>query len=402
MTLNINQLARFSYVLIVLFVIVFPKGGVKVSDIPLTWGYLICFLIPLLWVYPYVRFCSYRQHEAQRFIVFGFCFFLSSALLLLLLLGNGFLSLGFALALFISFVYMPFFFVFMFPFISSHVCSDYKLAIVRKAVTFVAIYGIALFFYKIIVGDFFVVPYLTINASDVGELTEKHINRGGLFKLISTYNNGNIYGVSILMLLPLYCEIQTKAVLRWVVKLSLILTLSRTVWIGLILYELANSLFGKKISAHKFFGIVISCAILIMTISLVMDFLGWDNSSLFDKDLGGRADNLSALANVQIVSFAPFDVISEMTGLSFLGQFGMLPTFFVYLMLFSPLILSITSKPDLIQKKISLGLILYLVVSQSDGAALFIPVMAIYWFCCSFLFFSGSRSSRIGGEHGAY
>ena len=73
------------------------------------------------------------------------------------------------------------------------------------------------------VGKFIEIPFLTVNAGDYGTLeSTKHINRGGYLKLISTYNNGNVYGVATLILLPLVFEARTcsdgrkiRFVLRW-------------------------------------------------------------------------------------------------------------------------------------------------------------------------------------------
>ena len=111
----------------------------------------------------------------------------------------------------------------------------------------VALYGIVLFVYKIVTGDWIEIPFLTINYGDVGLMDYKHINRGGdIFKLISTYNNGNIYGVCMLMLLPFYEQCEDKGWKTLIVKASLVLTLSRTVWIGLVFYELVLQFYIRR------------------------------------------------------------------------------------------------------------------------------------------------------------
>ena len=90
------------------------------------------------------------------------------------------------------------------------------------AVLFVSAYGIFLFFYKLGTGSFIEIPYLTVNAGDLGELEGKSIDRGGIFKLISTYNNGNVYGISILILLPLYAHLEKRLSRVLTVKASLV------------------------------------------------------------------------------------------------------------------------------------------------------------------------------------
>ncbi len=78
-----------------------------------------------------------------------------------------------------------------------------------------------------------------VNAADVGLLeTTKDINRGGLFKLISTYNNGNVYGAAMLILLPLFDAIETRKWRKLFLRIALVLTLSRSVWIGLVMLQL--------------------------------------------------------------------------------------------------------------------------------------------------------------------
>src|SRR5690606_38415621 len=84
------------------------------------------------------------------------------------------------------------------------------LRALRAAVLLVSVYGIFLFFYKLLTGSFIEIPYLTVNAGDVGEMEGKSIDRGGIFKLISTYNNGNVYGISMLILLPLYAYLEPR------------------------------------------------------------------------------------------------------------------------------------------------------------------------------------------------
>ncbi|MCK4632346.1 MAG: hypothetical protein KAT79_03695, partial [candidate division Zixibacteria bacterium] len=123
---------------------------------------------------------------------------------------------------------------------------DYLMDLLRKGLLLIAVYGIFLFIYRLVTGDWIEIPFLTVNYGDLGGLDYKHINRGGIFKLISTYNNGNIYGICVLMLLPLYERLEKKGWKVWIVKASLLLTLSRTVWIGLVVYELAMQFYIRR------------------------------------------------------------------------------------------------------------------------------------------------------------
>lgn len=394
MSLNIKTCSYIAYLSLVLFIITFPKGGIKIGDIPITWGYLLCFLYSLFF-FPFALsdFLNGKSYDKISFIRL---FILNSSLIIVFLLSfNGFINFGFTLSLVINFIFFPFFFFYLYLYFSKYVLFEERHRIICYSVLFISVFGVLLFLYRIYFGEFFVIPYLTVNAADADSLGDKYIDRGGVFKLISTYNNGNIFGVSLLMLLPLYCYYQKNNLFKFLVKLSLILTLSRTVWIGLVIFEIFTFSFSisKMKIKHLIAGIMFFTMMSFFVLFLI-DYLGWGVDFLFDKNLGGRAENLSVLSNIMLVSFSPFDAISEMTFLSFLRQFGLIPTVFVYLSMMSPLIIYIFDMKIRTKAKdsIAFGLLIYLIVSQSDGASLFIPVMAIYWMLAAELFVQNESS----------
>jgi len=64
-----------------------------------------------------------------------------------------------------------------------------------------------------------------VNLDDIGTLDSKYNSRqGGLSKLISTYNNGNQYGVATLLLLPLFDAFEHSRFRKLVVRAALVLT----------------------------------------------------------------------------------------------------------------------------------------------------------------------------------
>ena len=111
----------------------------------------------------------------------------------------------------------------------------------RFCILATAAYGIFLFFLHPLTGNYLEIPYLTVNAADYGliELT-KHIARGRFLKLISTYNNGNVYGAAILIVLPLYDLLEPARWKRNLLRLALVLTLSRTIWAGLVIEQMLS------------------------------------------------------------------------------------------------------------------------------------------------------------------
>ena len=383
--------------LLLTFIVLLPKGGIKPGGIPLTTGYAILFLLAGLSFTAYTYTGRLRWIGKNQFIclVATFPFFAVSTLKII---GAGFEGIGFTISFYISLFGMPAIFLLLFYHPLRHVSLDFVRNILLKFVYFTAVYGIFLFFYKLYTGSFIEIPLVTVNTGDVGELENKHINRGGIFKLISTYNNGNLYGVCMLMLLPLVNTFETKTYRRFFLKLALLLTLSRTVWMGLLIFEILNFIFLKKKTVGSIFAIAGVVAVVFIAMMIGLSLLGRDITFLADSSLGGRTGQIDALAES---SFFPdmsvkFEVVREMVYFSVIENFGWvsLPLFFLYL--FTPFGLFLLGRSPqsstLTRRSLALGLVLYYIAAFVDGAILYIPVMAIYWLVVVLLLSDADRS----------
>ncbi|MBI3900572.1 MAG: hypothetical protein HY324_00310 [Chlamydiia bacterium] len=210
----------------------------------------------------------------------------------------------------------------------------------------------------------------------------KHIARNGFFKLISTYNNGNIYGICLLILLPLYLFLDTSRWKKGAVFFSLLLTFSRTVWIGTLFSFLITSLFASQ--KKRLFHFLLTSGIGIGVLVIVAQISGFNLSFFFDGALGGRIEQFEVLDTTTFFPSAPFREILEIVYLSILSSFGILGLIAFLLSMIGPLLIAIHSFPPcLIRKRILCGLVNYLFVSLSDGAILLIPVLSFYWIFCS-------------------
>jgi len=305
------------------------------------------------------------------------------------ILLNGYENLGHTISFFMTFYFLPlFFFTYASKFIDNlDLEKFYKFF--KLGVFLIAVYGIFLFFCKILTGKFLEIPFLTANFHDLGELENKNIQRGSLFKLISTYNNGNIYGACILMLLPLYCYLEKSPLRQWILKASIILTLSRTAWFGLIFCELLQNVFIERKSKTYVFFTLVKLLGLMGFFYVITILCGFDFAFIFDKNLGGRDAQFSLIQDTSIFSSLPFNVIAEIVYLSILAQFGIIGLFFFIINMVSPLFFSLISRtkgPDrLVKYSITCGLVNYLFICLSDGATLYIPTMVFYWFLSSLL-----------------
>jgi hypothetical protein len=394
-----GRVARFGLTVLVLFLLVFPKGGIKLAGVPVTWGYLALMMA----VVPFalqLLYGSRMRLVPSRFLVAGalvpFQLVSFGALM-----AHGTTNMGFAMSLIVTFFAIPLIFLFPLGVHIDRMDLTPLFRLIRIGVLTVAAYGIVLFVYRLRTGSFLEIPYLTINAGDAGALEDKFIDRGGIFKLISTYNNGNIYGVSILTLLPLYTWIERRTLPRLVVKLSLLLTLSRTVWIGLILYEVLERIYIRRPSAKRVALLAGSLVLIAGGIAYVMSsVLGVNLGFILDRNLGGRLIQLKTMETAPLLPLIPFDALYEMVYLSVLNVFGVVGLGAFLLAMFTPLGLHLGGatpfRSSSYKRSLASGLGIYLVIAFSDGAILFIPVMAFFWFVVSLLLSDNESFERWG------
>lgn len=391
------------------FIIYFPKGGVKFGTIPVTWGYLAVFIVAMLTLPRFLSNIRNISFSSVRWVTI-FSLLPFQGLIVLSFWLNGVENIGFGISLLVSIIFFPFVFIILFSKYMDEMDCEFLFLMVKQGVIFIAVFGIFLFFYKIYTGSFLEIPFFTVNYDDLGGLEEKNIDRGGVFKLISTYNNGNIYGVCVLMLLPLYEFLEHSKFKAIIVKVSLILTLSRTVWLGLIIYELMKIIFISNKSLKKrllfiprflnkmsfrrsdLYAIIFSVLgifLFVIAIFYVTIFIGRNLSFLFDKNLGGRVDQLMPIDKITLFPDKKFSQVAEIVYVSILDSFGFVGLLAFLLAMFTPVIYGIMRHVpyggSLYKKSILCGLIIYLILACSDGAFLYIPVLAIYWFMLSLL-----------------
>lgn len=395
-----SRLQHALLLVLVTFLLVFPKGGIKVGGVPITWGYLLLVLaaVPFVVELGYgsaLRFASRRLWVLAALVPFQLVVWLT-------LLFNGTRGAGFAIALVVSFFFIPTALVLALGAYLDHLDLAPLFRALRLGVLLVSAYGIFLFFYRLGTGHFLEIPYLTVNAGDAGGLEDKFIDRGGVFKLISTYNNGNIYGVSILLLLPLYEWLEPRLSRRAVVLTALVLTLSRTVWVGLIVYEVLRRFYLRRASLRSTLMFLLSLGVIGAGVAGALALMSGGIGFLLDRNLGGRLVQLDALGRAGIVARTPFVAIVEMVYLSVLDSFGIAGLVTYLVAMAAPLALQLLGAlphgRTRYKRSLAAGLAVYLVVSSSDGALLYIPVMAFYWFVVSLLVSSNGSFRAWTGE----
>lgn len=369
--------------LLFIFLLFFPKGGIKIQGFPITWGFLLFLGLG------FALFFQKKQLFEKKALGILLALIPFNILSISCLAWHGYANLADTVSLLMNFFLFPYIFFLSFSQRVTNLDLEFILKCFKKGIFFVAVFGVALFFYKFFFGKFFEIPFLTVNYHDFHDLEEnKCIDRGGVFKLISTYNNGNLYGVCILMVLPLYCFYEISFTKRLFVKSSLVLTLSRTIWIGLIFFEILHFFLVKTTPIKKTLLFLCNLCLLAALFLVLNSFFPLSWEFIFDRFFGNRIGQLEVLEDVTWFGRGSFEGIFEVVYLGLLKSFGILGVITFLLFFLSPFLLLIYQKicgEKIPHYKIraAAGLVLYLFLAGSDGALLLIPVMCF----CLFLMF---------------
>ncbi len=386
-----HPIAAVLAALLTLFLVLFPKGGIKFSDVPLTWGYLLLGVtLPVLAI---VRCFAFPLRVGWGSILAMASLVPFQILFLYSWKQNGVDSYGEAISTFTSLFVLPVAFLLIYPVFLRFIDGVRFERLFRFSVLSAALFGSFLFFLYPLTGHLFEVPYLTVNAGDYGAIeTYKHINRGAYLKLISTYNNGNVYGVATLILLPLYNALEPRLWRRNTIKLALILSLSRTVWFGLVAEQCLSLVRLGADAALTFPRVSLGPAarrgaLILLTLAGVcvgLAFISRDLSFLFDSQLGGRTGTLqAAVQHVTWLPAIPIQLFGEVVYATALSSYGIAGLLSIVLIFTLPILLLLRDRTCLrypLRVAAFKGLVLYMILMFIDGAINFIPVMAFYWF----------------------
>lgn len=364
---------RLSVLITIIFLVAFPKAGFKAQEIPITFGYIWIGVLGFASLFS----GSIVKTTIDRAITIGALIPLW-CISVITLWQYGTDHFGLTLSFLVGFLLLPVILVLLMWKPINKLDIDHFLFWLKHAIRFVSMYGIFLFFYRYLSGQWFEIPYLTVNADDYGNLDEKMINRGTLFKLISTYNNGNIFGVCMLMLLPLYDKVESSKIFHFLVRIALVMTLSRTVWLGLIFYEIIRSTFSRKLNIKKFVLLVSSLLLSCIGIWFVLIALERDFLFIFDRNLGGRYEKLNQTDWSQFLTNRPVSWVSEIIVVNIINALGIAGLLAFLLATLTPIILT-WKKNNTVSRSCSFGMIMLLICGLSDGPILLIPVMAFFW-----------------------
>ncbi|GHB09894.1 hypothetical protein [Salinicola rhizosphaerae] len=369
---------RLFVALVATFAVALPKSGVAIGGIPLNTIYLLIALsFPILLLKAMLS--QGKLVRQDRYSIYVWMLVPFWLLFLTITLINGPGSVGVYFGYIMALIMVPIFFYLWSKRLGPQEIQ-YLLRCLKNAIRFAVGFGLFLFVFKIGTGQYFSIPMLTTTFGAELTLEAKMNDRGGLYKLFSTYNNGNIYAVCMIMLLPVYTVIEKRR--YWVIlaMLSIMLTLSRTAWALLMVYCVFEYLiFNRAISVKRLILICAALCLVVPGIIGLLGIMGQDVTFLFDSNLGGRAAYLSYFFDAGLISTSPLTWSYEIPYVSF-AEFVGLISLIPFLMFFSNVIsarsLFDVSRP--VSRSASIGCVMYWVATFSDAALVLVPTFVIY------------------------
>jgi len=391
--------------LLIALVIGMPKGGIKISGVPLTFSYglLAALAVPMLLL------TATRSHFNRLHLLTLLCAMPMMVHTLVKLWFYGSASAGPTLALIATIALVPTIFLTAL----AGPLREFDSPAVRRAflivVAAVTLFGLGEFaarnYFKMVIE----IPYITINADDIGGVVKKHNDRGNLIKLVSTYQNGNIFGICMLILGPLYFHF-TKGLrlLRALFVLAVFLSLSRTAWAGLLVWLLLWELiYRRRLVGFILRSPIYILAALVLTVSGVA-ILATNYDFIFDNTLGGRLQSVDVHSFTLAGNSGEFYGIGEMTYLSVFAEFGLMGLLLFILWMTAPVLIgfafaasSVRGASEL-ERACRVSLMTYWVVAAVDGAFVLIPVGALYWMVATIMLSSQGTNLITGSAIQAY
>jgi len=347
----------------------FPKAGIYVGDIPITFGYtLLGFLavLELFWI------ASARKRSINRsYVVLGILLLALTIVESFYFTVYGSTSLGAMISIVVSTVVIPVIALLATNQMIRVLGLDRFLQVLRWSLLPVFVFGLLSFLAYNASGVVIGIPFVTTTGADIGAVAERHNLRGPFIKMFSTYNNGNVLGVNVLMWGPVAAIASVPCAISF--RSICVLTISRSVWVGLLLLEVLGALMERSL-ARIFRAGIGSVVLLAMAIAISVSIGKDPISFLLDTDLGSRVTNLRE--NLEVLSTQRVGWESESLYAAAWLAFGPIGTLLILCIWGLPIVVGGTSN---VQKTARLALAVYMVVAMAEGAFNLVPTQAVYW-----------------------
>ncbi len=354
MTTRLSSLIAI-FTLIVLFG--FPKAGLYVGNIPFTFGY---FLLGGLAFLEMARAAVARKRSLHKiYLWLGVLLVALTVVELFMFRVYGSRSLGSTISILVSTIAMPVIAILGTQWMIRVLGIDGLLKALRWALVPVFVFGIISFVAFNAGGKVIGIPFITTTGDDISQVAVRHNMRGPVIKMFSTYTNGNILGINVLIWGPIAAFASLPCAIGY--RSICVLTLSRSVWVGLFALEVIGAITEK--SLMRIYRAMAGSFALLLIVVIASASIGKDPVSfLLDKDLGGRVTNLQN--DLEVISTQRIGWDSESVyaaaWLAF-GPVGMLLLVCVWML---PIVMGGNSE---LQRVARLSLLVYMLIASVEG-----------------------------------
>lgn len=267
----------FNLLLITIFFnIWFPKAGVKMVGIPLTIGNILFAITFMVWCFLKIKYRTIKINKSFRLILVGIYYFIFKYFLVF--------CLGYELSEVIGYVIPLVVYPLIFPIVYEVIDSEEKINKIIKVIIngffFLCLYALLQYFVGIDKCD---IPGLTVNLTDYKEMgslwfmAKSNGTDVSSAKIVSTYQNGNLFGISIILIYPIVYNYykdkkeNKKLIISLVIFIGCVfLTLSRACWLGIILFILFEIIMKKSNNVKSIFKKI--ALIFICIVGIIISF----------------------------------------------------------------------------------------------------------------------------------
>ena len=386
-----QRLAACFAALTVIVLFGFPKAGIYLGNIPLTFSYALLGITAMFQLFSLAR--TSRKRIRSDYLFLGLFFVVLGIVEAAAFARYGVASTGSSVSILVSTLIVPVLTILSVNWFLETLGWPKLLGVLKLSLLLVFIFGIASFISFNLMGKAIGVPFLTTTGSDIQLVAERHNMRGSVIKMYSTYNNGNILGVNLLLWGALVASTSKFSAFQF--RSLCILTLSRSVWLGLAAFELGNSLLRLSLK-RIFFAVGLIAMLGVVALGATWWMERDPADFMLDADLGGRVSKLNNDLNVvstqrigwkneslYAASYLAFGSI----GLALITALWALPIF--------------RGERNTIAIRCRLILAVYMFVSISEAAFNLIPTQACYWLIAA-IAMSRHESLSIGVDKGFY
>lgn len=375
----------FNLLLITIFWnIWFPKAGIKLSGIPLTIGNIFFAFTFIIWLLCVLKRKKLLMPPLGGAIMLGIMYFLIRYVIILISQDT---KISEVIGYIIPLCVYPLIFFITYSVVDNKEKLEKVIKLLIYGFFFLCLYAFAQYIFGI---DKVCIPGLTVNLTDYKEMGQfwymQKSNGTDISnaKIVGTYQNGNLFGISLLLIYPIvynYFKSKNKnskliiSLLFFII--TTFLTLSRACWLGVALFITFGILLeNEKTKAsilRKMAIIVLSIVVVICVFELLPSvanrFFGtkdWTSMSGRTEGLIEVFSSIDKSNNIFAYIFGPYGIVEysglayEILPLSLFVQTGIIGLLLLYYAFFSTYIR--LAKNNYVSKGIRLSLIIWLIV----------------------------------------